>query len=224
MPTISVSYNRLKKHGHRELEGAKKGAPLPFTLEQYTKLVGKALSLGECPICELDLTHDNFSPDHSIPLSRGGTSDLSNIQILCWECNEWKGGQATLEFLLYDTMAMNNIRARKALKSLTKRHTQYGHGVPFHPDEFYARVWMAVQDGTCPYCFGPLTYDNFSPDHRIPLSAGGSPDLLNIEIVCAPCNLHKGPSSNLPEATRGYWYTRYAEAAKRKARAKGDTT
>ena len=86
---------------------------------------------------------------------------------------------------------MFTIRSRKAFKSLTKRHTQYGHGVPFTELEFSSKITQAVIAGMCPYCLGPLTWDNFSPDHMNPLQSGGSPELSNIEIVCTQCNREK---------------------------------
>lgn len=31
--------------------------------------------------------------DHIIPLSRGGTNDLENLQPMCWDCNKAKGSK-----------------------------------------------------------------------------------------------------------------------------------
>ena len=36
-------------------------------------------------------TVENVSIDHILPLSRGGTDDLDNLQFLCRSCNSKKG-------------------------------------------------------------------------------------------------------------------------------------
>lgn len=46
------------------------------------------------------------------------------------------------------------------------------------------------QRGKCACC-GKKLGANFHRDHKIPLSRGGSNDILNIELLCARCNLTK---------------------------------
>ena len=50
-------------------------------------------------------TDDDFlaSIDHVIPLSRGGTNDDDNIQLLCLPCNLKKGNMTMPEFIDYLT-------------------------------------------------------------------------------------------------------------------------
>jgi 5-methylcytosine-specific restriction endonuclease McrA len=43
-----------------------------------------------CAISECD-THEDLTVDHIIPLSRGGTDELSNLQFLCLAHNSGKG-------------------------------------------------------------------------------------------------------------------------------------
>lgn len=41
--------------------------------------------------CAFCLTEDDLTIDHILPLGRGGTNDLDNLQVLCRACNTWKG-------------------------------------------------------------------------------------------------------------------------------------
>jgi len=81
-----------------------------------TKIVGKKLSKekswtrkqlinkhhGLCVLCEcqVNLIHDDprqATIDHIMPLSKGGTGDLGNLQLLCASCNNEKGNSYTDE-------------------------------------------------------------------------------------------------------------------------------
>ena len=46
------------------------------------------------------------------------------------------------------------------------------------------------QRGCCANC-GTKLGDKFHRDHKVALSAGGTNDISNIELLCAPCNLKK---------------------------------
>lgn len=51
---------------------------------------------GKCSLCKKDLSglfsiNNTLEFDHIIPLRLGGTNDVSNIQLLCKECNNKKG-------------------------------------------------------------------------------------------------------------------------------------
>ena len=48
----------------------------------------------------------------------------------------------------------------------------------------------AKQKGRCANC-GERLGDEYHRDHRIPLARGGTNDILNIELLCGPCNLAK---------------------------------
>ena len=62
------------------------------------KYLGKVKELGKLPIiekneCAYCRTKDNLVIDHIIPLSKGGTNELSNLQVLCKLCNQKKGNK-----------------------------------------------------------------------------------------------------------------------------------
>lgn len=56
------------------------------------------------------------------------------------------------------------------------------------------------QRGLCASC-GASLKDGFHRDHRVPLVAGGSNDITNIDLLCGPCNLRKGSKDPLECAT-----------------------
>ena len=50
---------------------------------------------------------------------------------------------------------------------------------------------VAAADGKCRYCGETLTKDNTHIDHRWPLAKGGRHWLVNLQAICAACNLQK---------------------------------
>lgn len=59
-----------------------------------------------CQICGISRKYlDDMAPglgeylrleiDHIVPIAQGGTSDISNLQCLCWRCNAKKGSSRT---------------------------------------------------------------------------------------------------------------------------------
>lgn len=63
-----------------------------YSLEEWVVLVEHYCPDGKCPCCGnfFDNEKRKLSPDHVIPLSKGGTNWLYNIQPLCLECNDKK--------------------------------------------------------------------------------------------------------------------------------------
>lgn len=55
-----------------------------FTAEQVQAM--RRLQRFKCPICQGSIRR-KFHIDHVVPLARGGTNEVSNIQLLCPTCN-----------------------------------------------------------------------------------------------------------------------------------------
>ena len=55
------------------------------------------LQRGCCGVCRIKLT--DFHVDHVTPLSKGGTNDRLNLQLLCPGCNLRKGAKDPIDFM-----------------------------------------------------------------------------------------------------------------------------
>ena len=63
-------------------------APVPYRQSKHV-LFGQQEGL--CAGCRVMFPFRNFTVDHIIPQSRGGTDHLDNLQLLCGACNSLKG-------------------------------------------------------------------------------------------------------------------------------------
>lgn len=59
-----------------------------FTQEEREKIKKKCQ--GKCACCGCNLSRDNYTVDHVIPIARGGTNDFDNLLPLCKKCNQYK--------------------------------------------------------------------------------------------------------------------------------------
>jgi hypothetical protein len=87
--------DRLKK---------KKLPALTFSLEEFRTDIRNVMGGVEdgaiqCRFCKRWYTLGEIAVDHSVPLSRGGTSNLTNIDYPCRQCNDRKGSMIGVEFL-----------------------------------------------------------------------------------------------------------------------------
>lgn len=51
-----------------------------------------------CVVCRVKLD-ESYEADHIVPLALGGSSDKSNMQILCMPCNRSKGAKDPIDFM-----------------------------------------------------------------------------------------------------------------------------
>lgn len=81
------------------------------------------------------------------------------------------------------------VRAERAAAAQLRRARRVGAGGSFTAADVDAL--LKKQRGRCAWCSSSLA-GGFHRDHRVALSAGGTNDIGNIDLLCAPCNLRKG--------------------------------
>lgn len=83
---------------------------------------------GRCAICGKFIPFDEFTVDHIIPLSKGGTNELKNLQCTCKTCNLIKQDilpedlmDKLTEIVLYQMKRNYNGSLRKKINHLHKQ-------------------------------------------------------------------------------------------------------
>jgi 5-methylcytosine-specific restriction endonuclease McrA len=72
-------------------------ASVPFSLEELRSYATDRVACC-CPYCSDPLRPRTFSLDHRIPIERGGSWDLDNLDVICDPCNRAKGTMTGSEF------------------------------------------------------------------------------------------------------------------------------
>ncbi|MBU0461565.1 MAG: HNH endonuclease [Nanoarchaeota archaeon] len=62
-----------------------------FTKDEWLKV--RKVTKGVCPLCGKKVGLEKMSVDHIIPLSKGGTNEISNIRAICKNCNSAIGNR-----------------------------------------------------------------------------------------------------------------------------------
>ncbi len=81
----------------------------------------------------------------------------------------------------------NNPEKKRAYE-LNRKARLAGAKGSHTPDELFQMY--EDQQGLCAYCETPM-FGNYSVDHMLPISRGGSNDWSNLAIVCVSCNSRK---------------------------------
>lgn len=84
-------------------------------------------------------------------------------------------------------------RTRQIYRHQAERAAAAGTPLNYELSHLRAQVALALGEGTCPGCSGPLTTKNFGLDHRDPVARGGTHTLANLDVCCMTCNTVKGP-------------------------------
>lgn len=70
-----------------------------ITLEELRNLIYNSYGT-KCKYCEKILTIKNFVVDHILPVSKGGHSNLDNLQLICKTSNSMKGSLTEDDFFI----------------------------------------------------------------------------------------------------------------------------
>ena len=71
--------------------------PIPLSVRKYVYERDNF----QCQSCGKKLTETTLNLDHIIPLAKGGSNDISNLQTLCQECNQRKNAKFDRRFRRY---------------------------------------------------------------------------------------------------------------------------
>lgn len=78
----------VNRAGNAVRRARKKGVGGAFKRQDIDRLLAE--QNGRCAICSCDLGSVKWHVDHKIAMSRGGSNEPTNIQILCVDCNQAK--------------------------------------------------------------------------------------------------------------------------------------
>ena len=87
---------------------------------------------GVCKLCGKKLTQEDYTIDHIVPVSRGGTNQLSNLRCLCERCNKLKADDLDPEMIeniwnigaryLYDNP--NSELSKRLIRAMVRGYLQ----------------------------------------------------------------------------------------------------
>lgn len=170
--TKVISLNALTQGGARSC-GCRVRMPIDITGQRFGKLVavrktGESTQKGVLWLCKCDCGNESVAI---------GTRLRIGEVISC--------GCAVRDPVVYYS---EKVRQKQAAHKHTRRARARSSGGVFTPSQIDSL--FSLQRGRCANCGTPIK-DGYHRDHKIPLVAGGSNDISNIELLCPVCNLRK---------------------------------
>lgn len=96
-----VQENRAFTDEQLEIIGVKKPEKIcpRIQIKKPTREVVYENSGGKCGLCGRDVSLDDFTIDHVVPIARGGTNEIDNLQACCSRCNKLKSDMKNEELM-----------------------------------------------------------------------------------------------------------------------------
>ena len=76
---------------------------------------------GICQICGTEISYEEMTIDHIIPLEAGGKNELANYQCACRTCNRMKGTMMQDEYYMHITEVFWYLTEKKCGKEFTEK-------------------------------------------------------------------------------------------------------
>lgn len=89
---LNMVYCRVNSSNYRARKRKSDGEHTPAQIQSML-----SNQKHKCACCKHKLV--KFQIDHVVPLARGGSNDISNIQLLCPRCNRSKGAKHPIDFM-----------------------------------------------------------------------------------------------------------------------------
>lgn len=80
-----------------------------------------------CFYCHVELTDENRTLDHYVPLRRGGPDVVDNIKLACLRCNRNKGDQLPGDFMLARMKVVRLADWQQARRDYNRQKYRYRH-------------------------------------------------------------------------------------------------
>lgn len=98
---------------------------------------------------------------------------------------KWKGAWKKLNQKIYN-----------AKSSLIQRGKEHELDNTIALTDIRQKIYNAYSQ-ECVYCHEELDVYNMGVDHIVPLEAGGTNNMRNLQIICQRCNTRKGPLKHM---------------------------
>ena len=142
------------------------------TTTRRTRITLFGRQAGHCAGCNGFFEIRNFTIDHIVAKSKGGTDHIDNLQLLCGACNSMKGTKSQAEFLAANSSGKGYGASRTMLWA-------------------FSRMYLGYHCWDCHFLFDGMAYARKRlrkeewPKEAVSLSAQGlSPSLRCHSLVC----------------------------------------